>query len=267
MAVTRIEKTNPEYGRADTMTLTLQSTNLNRRQDVSVYNAYSTQKDLPIVILLHGVYGNHWVWMDMGGAHLVYDSLRQQGLTEFVLVMPSDGGLWEGSGYLPIPNQGDYDKWIVEDVLQGVLESVDSVSDKSNLYISGLSMGGYGTLRLGAKYAHKFKGISAHSSITKVEDLALFVETPIENYQTADSSESDIVYWCQKNKDILPPIRFDCGKDDQLFESNQTLVSQLELANIVFEYQTFEGGHEWPYWHEHLKDTLRFFNEIETNVK
>jgi enterochelin esterase-like enzyme len=24
-------------------------------------------------------------------------------------------------------------------------------------------------------------------------------------------------------------------------------------------YEEFPGGHEWPYWTEHLEDTLRFF--------
>lgn len=263
MAVTRIEKSNPQLSRDNTLTLTLHSDNLNRRQDVTVYNPYSAQKDLPIVFLLHGVYGNNWVWMDLGGAHQVYESLRKQGLSEFVLVMPSDGGLWEGSGYLPLEEHGNFEKWIVDDVLNTVLDTLGSVSTQSNLYITGLSMGGYGALRLGAKYASQFSGISAHSSITKVEDLALFTDKPLENYQTKQTHESDILYWCNQNKADLPPLRLDCGTDDELFESNQELVTKLNQANIEFQYEELSGGHEWPYWNRNLVKTLKFFDQIE----
>jgi S-formylglutathione hydrolase FrmB len=37
--------------------------------------------------------------------------------------------------------------------------------------IAGLSMGGYGALRLGAKYAPNFSAISAHSAITELQDM------------------------------------------------------------------------------------------------
>ncbi|MBU3005335.1 alpha/beta hydrolase [Paraglaciecola arctica] len=267
MSIIRIEQSNPEFARDNTMTLTLNSTHLGGRRDVTIYNPYSQAKDLPVVILLHGVYGNNWVWMDLGGAHLVYEQLRQQGLSEFVLVMPSDGGIWEGSAYLPLPHHGNFEKWIVEDVIDGVQTTVDSVSEHSNLYISGLSMGGYGALRLGAKYATKFSGISAHSAITKVTDMALFTDTPLDNYQTQVEHESDIVYWCKTNQSQLPPLRFDCGEQDQLFGSNQQLTKALGDANISHQFAVNQGSHEWAYWHQHLQTTLCFFDNIEKKSK
>ena len=264
MTVTRIEKSNPLYARDNTLTLTLHSDNLQRRQDVTVYNAYSSAKNLPIVVLLHGVYGNNWVWMDLGGAHVVYEQLRQQGLSEFILVMPSDGGLWEGSAYLPL-QQGNFEKWIVDDVLSAVMQTVTAASPSSRLYISGLSMGGYGALRLGAKYAQKFSGISAHSAITQLTDMSLFTDKAISEYHTLDAHEADIMYWCQKHSNKLPPLRLDCGKQDSLLSSNQTLVNALLAANIPHHYEELEGGHEWSYWHRNLSKTLVFFNELEQN--
>ncbi|WP_339723273.1 alpha/beta hydrolase-fold protein [uncultured Paraglaciecola sp.] len=262
MTVKRTERSNPEYARDNTLTLTLHSSHLDRRQDVSIYNPYSQSKNLPVVILLHGVYGNNWVWMDLGGAHLVYEQLRQQGLSEFVLVMPSDGGIWEGSAYLPL-QQGNFEQWIMDDVITAVTDNVDAVSTASNWYITGLSMGGYGALRLGAKFAEQFKGIAAHSAITKISDMALFTDTPLSHYQTQDEHETDILYWCKKHREQLPPIRLDCGKQDQLLVSNQALDKALNEANIAHHYQELQGSHEWPYWHENLRTTLTFFNNIE----
>lgn len=263
MSIIRLEESNPQYSRTNTKVLTVYSSHLERRQDITIYNANSTAKDLPIVILLHGVYGNNWVWMDLGGVHLVYEKLRQQGLTEFVLVMPSDGGIWEGSAYLPLQDNGDFEQWIVEDVIHAVNTTVDAVSSNSSIYISGLSMGGYGALRLGSKYPDIFNGISAHSSITQLSDMALFTETPLDNYRTENEHEADILYWCKQNRHLLPPFRFDCGSDDELFESNRLFSQALNKTQIEHEFVINEGCHEWSYWHNHVATTFRFFEKIE----
>ena len=64
-----------------------------------------------------------------------------------------------------------------------------------------------------------------------------------------------------QNKESLPPVRFDCGKDDLLIEHNRKLHKKLKNANINHIYQEFEGAHEWEYWQEHIKETLLFFNQ------
>ncbi|AWB67650.1 ATPase [Saccharobesus litoralis] len=263
MAINRLEISNPEYTPDNTQVVTIHSSNLNRRHDISLYNVNAPGQDVPVVILMHGVYGNHWVWMHLGGLHKVYDDMQQQGLTDFVVVMPSDGGLMDGSGYLPLIEQGNYDGWIVEDVLAAVKQTVDCVTENSNVYISGLSMGGYGALRLGAKYPEIFKGISAHSSVTSLDDLQQFIDNPISDYQCQSSNEANIRYWLEKHKAILPPIRFDCGKDDSLFESNLSLEKFMLEQGIEHSFEAFSGGHEWPYWNEHVRKTLTFFAQIE----
>ena len=263
MTILRVEKSNPEYSRENTTTLTIHSSHIQGRQDVSVYHHASNNQDIPIVILLHGVYGSNWVWMELGGVHLVYDQLRQQGLSDFILVMPSDGGLWDGSGYLPLLEHGNYESWITEDVINGVIDNIDGATNHSNVYISGLSMGGFGALKLGAKYPEKFSGISAHSAVTSLEDLQQFIENPISDYQCEYEQEDNLLHWLNKSKQSLPPIRLDCGKDDSLYSSNKTLVNAMSQLNIPHQFETFQGGHEWPYWHRNVIKTFRFFHELE----
>ena len=49
---------------------------------------------LPIVTLLHGVYGSHWSWAYQGGAHLTAAELMRQGsICPMVLVMPMSPAL------------------------------------------------------------------------------------------------------------------------------------------------------------------------------
>ena len=178
-----------------------------------------------------------------------------------ILVMPSDGLWGDGSAYLP-HNSFDFEKWIVEDVSNAVIELIPQASYNSPKFISGLSMGGFGALRIGSKYPEEFKGISGHSSITSLEQMNLFVEEPLDNFAQDVKTDEDVFLTMLKNSAELPPLRFDCGKDDLLIEHNRKLHQQLQESNIMHTYQEFGGAHEWEYWEEHLEDTLLFFDKL-----
>ncbi len=255
----------PEFERDHLRFLTFKSPALQARGDVALFvppNLENTA-DLPLVILLHGVYGSSWTWAMMGGAHLtVMQMIAQQQIRPMILAMPSDGLWGDGSGYIKHQN-GDYDRWIIEDVIGCVKEAIPAITEKSPLFISGLSMGGFGALRLGTKYAARFTGISAHSAITHYSQLELFVEESLAMYTANNSKdELDILFWVRQNQNHLPKLRFDCGKDDLLIEHNRQLHAELTALGVAHEYAEFEGAHSWDYWREHLHDTLLFFEKL-----
>lgn len=267
MTIQRLEVSNPEFTPNNTQMVTVHSSHLKRRHDINFYNVNASGQNLPVIILLHGVYGNSWVWMNLGGIDKAYEKVKAElNIPEFILAMPSDGGRLDGSAYLPSLETGNYEKWIVEDVMDACKQTLDSVTDNSHFYISGLSMGGYGALRLGAKYPNLFKGISAHSAITKLSDMEHFVETPLSEYQCEHSSEADVMYWLKQNQHQLPKIRFDCGQDDVLHDSNLQFEKQLKEAEIPYLFEQFPGGHEWAYWHLHVQKTVKFFADIEQSL-
>ena len=92
---------------------------------------YSKWKSLPLVILLHGVYGSSWVWTRKGGVHISALDMIQKGIVNpMVIAMPSDGLWGDGSGYLPHNNK-DFEKWIVDDVPNAVIENISSIHQTS----------------------------------------------------------------------------------------------------------------------------------------
>ena len=108
--------------------------------------------------------------------HLKAKELIENGeLPPMILVMPSDGLWGDGSAYLQ-HNGYNFEKWITEDVVDAVVESIDGADSSSPLFISGLSMGGFGALRIGAKYGSRFKAMSGLSSMTSLPQMKLFVE-------------------------------------------------------------------------------------------
>lgn len=238
--------------------VTVKSAALRARADISFYVPPEAGVDkLPLVILLHGVYGSHWAWLYKGGAHQVLDRLiKEENLPPMMLAMPSDGLWGDGSGYVR-HRATDYASWIVDEVPEAAAE-IDPRCKDAPRFISGLSMGGYGALRLGLLHPKRFAGISAHSSITEVTQMQGFVEESLAEFDLTDTAPLAVVE-CAKLCSRLPHLRFDCGTEDILIEHNRTLHRDLQAAGIPHVYEEFPGGHAWEYWHAHLADTLRFF--------
>ena len=173
--------------------------------------------------------------------------------------MPSDGLCGDGSAYFK-HHQKDFAQWIVSDVPQAIRECFPAATEQSKLCIGGLSMGGYGALSLGSRFAQRFSAISAHSSITKLEQMVEFVEEPIAQYET-ECEWPDVIDSILHNRNQMPPLRFDCGLEDSLLAANRTLHQALLATEISHTYEEFSGGHEWPYWQKHVEKSLRFFDQ------
>jgi putative tributyrin esterase len=258
-----IEVSNPDYERDNLRFITVKTPNLKGRGDICVYVPFDTRAvdTLPIVILLHGVYGSAWNWPMNTGIHLLVDKLiKNRELPPMILAMPSDGLWGDGSGYLPHSHL-DFERWIVDDVPNAVMEVIKGAKKESPLFISGLSMGGFGALRIGAKYGNRFKGISGHSSITSLAQIKLFVEEHLKGYLQKDIVDEDVLATFKKHRDTLPPVKFDCGTNDLLLKYNRELHEKMVQAGIDHQYNEYPGGHEWPYWATHIMESMNFFSE------
>ena len=240
--------------------ITLKSNALKKRADITVFIPPDTREIAGVVILLHGVYGSHWAWSLKGRVHETAQKLIDTGqIKPMLLVMPSDGLFADGSAYLPHKTE-DYEKWIVEDVIAVVKEQFDLVHQNTPFFITGLSMGGFGALRLGAKYSHLFKAFSGLSSITEFSQMKLFVED-FEGLEKSVTVTSSVLEEILLNEANVAPFRFDCGCDDILIEQNRKLHKHLEEHGIKHIYKENAGSHQWDYWEKHIVDSLLFFEE------
>lgn len=259
-AFSTVEISSPEFMPAGVSHVTVKSASLGRRADLTCYVPPKSTNDgpLPMVVLLHGVYGSHWAWIGKGGAHQVLDALIAEGsVPPMMLVMPSDGLFGDGSGYLR-HQDADYSRWIVEEVPEAAALVDARVADGAK-FLTGLSMGGYGALRLGALNPGTFRAFSGMSSVTCFENMERFVAPSGHAYDLTESSPLGLLECFTLQRKTLRPFRFDCGAEDILIEENRTLHQGLVNAGIAHEYAEHSGGHEWPYWHRHLADQLRFF--------
>ncbi len=255
------EISDPQFESNNLRFITVKTPNLKGRGDICVYVPPGTKQvhTLPIVILLHGVYGSAWSWAYKTGVHLKLTELIAEGeLPPMILAMPSDGLWGDGSGYLPHLS-ANFEKWIAEDVPAAVIENIAGAKKDSPLFISGLSMGGFGALRIGAKYGKQFKAISGMSSITSLPQIKLFAEEPLKYYAQDNVIDEDVFETFKYYHHQLPPVRFDCGLNDLLIRYNRDLHKKMEKAGMPHIYEEYGGGHEWSYWAKHVVTTLKFF--------
>jgi enterochelin esterase-like enzyme len=254
-----VELSDPRFERDRLRFVTVKSAALGRRADVSVFVPPGGSSPLPLVVLLHGVNGSHWSWALHGGVHLTAARLIETGeLPPVAIAMPSDGLWGDGSGYVPHLD-ADYERWIVDEVPLAAAQADDRITERSPVFLAGLSMGGFGALRLGAKYAARFAGISAHSAVTTIARLRESVEEPLEELPAFGMADGTALHWMEAHKARLPPLRFDCGTGDGLLTGNRALHAALDARGIEHVYEEFPGGHDWPYWKLHVADSLRFF--------
>jgi putative tributyrin esterase len=199
----------------------------------------------PVLMQLHGLSDDASAWIE--GSNLVRHLLPYP-----LLVVLPDGGT---SGYLNWRSPDRLGKQNYEDLL------IDDLPTHLARHfqirpgpwaIGGLSMGGYGAMRLGLKYPDRFASIWAHSSAFHIGQLV--DEQFIPN--TADADVYTLATGLAKST-THPLISFDCGVDDELIEHNRAFHTHLEAIGLAHHYAEHPGAHTWDYWDTHVQEALR----------
>ena len=255
-----LEVSDPALSPPGLRFVTVKSAALGQRADVLLFvpPQVAALRDVPLVLLLHGVYGSHWAWAFKGGAHLTAQRLIDAGaIPPLVLAMPSDGLWGDGSGYVAHGSR-DFERWIVDEVPAAARAACSACGESSPLFIAGLSMGGFGALRLAGRHPRRFVAAAGHSSVTEAAQLDALMAESRAGWSAAPADGSVIA--ALRGADApLPALRFDCGRDDPFIAATRRLHAELQAAGIAHEYAEHDGGHGWDYWARHLEDTLRFF--------
>lgn len=207
----------------------------------------------PVLLQFHGYYDNHSAWLVKS---------RIWGHTEhypLIVVMPDGQNGW----YANLARPNLFEDALVQDVWEHV--NATYAMRPGRWAIGGLSMGGFGALRLGLKYPDKFCSIYAHSSaIPRGKDNWLL--------QNPDFSEAllkrlkkdlDCFHWAEKlDRTLLPRLTFDCGTEDFLLAHNRRFHKFLNKIEFPHTYLEFPGGHTWEYWDLHIQEAITQHAEI-----
>ena len=84
----------------------------------------------------------------------------------------------------------------------------------------------------------------------------------LESLNLEAENELSVFQTILRNKENIPPFRFDCGTEDELIASNRNVHQLLQEYSVKHIYEEFSGGHTGFYWKEHIQKSLLFFNTI-----
>jgi S-formylglutathione hydrolase FrmB len=139
-------------------------------RDVFVYlpasYASTPNRRYPVVYFLHG-YGAHaeTYWNSLSVA-----SAADAAGVEMILVLPDAYTIYDGSMFSNSPTTGDWETFIADDLTSYIDGHYRTIANRSARGLSGHSMGGYGTVRIGMKRPDAFGALYAMSSCCLLQD-------------------------------------------------------------------------------------------------
>ncbi|MBC8109032.1 MAG: esterase family protein [Anaerolineae bacterium] len=205
----------------------------------------------PTFYLLHGLSDDYTIWHRRTRIEWYVRDLP------LIVVMP-DGF----RGFYTNNNEGPrYADFFTTELPNFIERIFPAKRNRAGRAIGGLSMGGYGALRIALGAPDRFISANSHSGAllagSKKRD-----EPEFGRILGADpaGSDHDLLTLAQRAKRTmnLPQLLIDCGKDDFLIDDNRAFHAALKKQKIAHEYREFPGAHDWDYWDEHVRDALKF---------
>ena len=237
----------------------------------------SSNRSYPVLYLLHGYSDDQTGWVQFGEVARIADQGIANGdFPPVIIVMPNGKITWYINDYKMV---NPWEDMFVKEFIPSI-EKIYRIRPKKEFRaISGLSMGGYGSLMLAMRNPDLFSSCVAFSSGTftdkEIVDMPdntynmffgdIFGKGLVGENRISDNwkahSPLHLIYDVPKEK--LKSIRFyiDCGDDDFLFEGNTQLHIQMRKLELPHEYRTRQGSHEWSYWRTGLVEGLKFIGE------
>ncbi|CAN5616696.1 alpha/beta hydrolase family protein [soil metagenome] len=206
-----------------------------------------------VMFLLHGLSDDHTIWLRRTSLERYIEGLP------LVVVMP-DGG----RGFYADAEAGFAYGTAIGKELPDLIKKILPVK-QGGWAIQGLSMGGYGALRLAFAYPETFASAVSHSGAVAYghfpddwrQDNDWSRETERILGKEPAGGPNDLFALAEKHK-AQPKFRFDCGTGDFLIESNREFHRHLEAIGRPHEYDEHPGEHNWAYWDDHVMSGIEF---------
>jgi len=229
------------------------------------------KRRFPVLYFLHGLGENEQVLLNSDGWQIIESAWTQKTLGEFIIVAPAAGR----SFYV---NSRDgkvrYEDFFIREFIPAIEGNYRIRAERRSRGLDGISMGGYGALRLALKYPQMFGSVSAHSAalIERPPDVKINPQQEAAVSRLVGNSFGvpfDRAYWDRESpftiarqgpKPVGLKIYLDCGTEDDFgFNAGaQQFHDLLKSRGIAHEFHLYPGGHTWMYFAEHFPESLQF---------
>lgn len=219
-------------------------------------------RKLPVIYLLHGGGGGYHDWSN-------YSDVARYAEVGFVLVMPEgENSYYTNAAERP---QDRYEDYIVKDLIADVEARYPAVPKRDSRAIVGVSMGGYGAIKLALKHPDIYGFAAGLSSALDVPSRPFSIKR-ISQYrghaqifgpwgsQTRRENDPFVLVF-SADPAATPFLFLTCGDREGLLGPNRRFAGLLKQRGYHFEFHSVTGGsHNWNQWNSQLPAVFSALN-------
>ncbi len=240
---------------------------LNKKQSDYLYDGALFQ----VLYLLHGAYGDYMDWMRLTSI----EKYAQE--HKLAVVMPSASN----SFYQDMYRGSDYLTYLTEELPNQVQMLFPVSRQRENTFVAGLSMGGYGAVKLAMERPDQYAACASLSGAVDIEAVLAKLNTGeiegpfirdalFEPGQTITGSRADLftlIQQKQAEKVKLPRVFMSCGTEDFIYDANLSARNQLHALGVDLTFEEHLGSHDWDYWDAHIQRALDWMKLADKPVR
>lgn len=235
---------------------------------------------LPVLYLLHGTSHDHTICQRRTSIE------RYVSGKKLAVVMPAVAR----STYTDQVHGYDYWTFVSEE-LPSICQKLFRISPRrEDNFAAGLSMGGYGAMKLGLRCPEKYAAVASLSggldrlsaqmkqySAKELSDPAFlrelkksdpvaydrasdFLDTfgSVAEYSGSDNDLFAVLERLAKVGGPFPDIYMAIGTEDFHYEPNQRFRAKLDEYGVPYTYEEGPGIHEWAFWDKYIQNVIRW---------
>ncbi len=209
-----------------------------------------------VLYLLHGLSDDHTIWSRRTSIERYAQDYN------LAVVMPNV----HKSFYCNMTHGSDYWKFISEELPMLVERWFNFSNDWKKTFVAGLSMGGYGAIKLALGCPGRFAAaaslsgalnLAAHIDDDWSESKSRTFEAVFGDLRNLSGSGNDLIATLQTLEKAPETDFYLCvGTDDFLYQDSLVFRDAATRAGLRLTYEESAGDHDWAFWDTHIQRVL-----------
>jgi enterochelin esterase-like enzyme len=227
-----------------------------------------TDASYPVLYLLHGSGDDHTGWGQFGQVlHIADKAIAEGKSAPMIIVMPDANTKVRGYFNQPDGNFA-YEDFFFKELIPHIEKTYRVRSEQRYRAISGLSMGGGGTIYYTLHHPEMFAAAAPLSATTGswLRESTNATDAQLNEYKQKHNLENILSKASGEELENIKKVRWyiSCGDDDFLYKDNSEMHILFRDKKIPHEYRVKDGGHTWTYWRMELPEVLSFVSKSFT---
>ncbi len=233
-----VRRADIPHGKLEMIEYDSKTVGTTRKMQVYTPPGYATDKNYPVLYLLHGIGGDETEWERFATPDVLLDNLIADGkAVPMIIVMPNGRAQKNdraNAGMGAAPAFAKFERDLLDDVIPTIQSRYSTYTDREHRALAGLSMGGGQTLNFGLTHLDTFAWLGSFSAAPNTRPPAELLPDP------AVVKEQLKVFWIS------------AGNTDGLIGISQGMHAYLKEKGVPHIWHVDGNGHDATHWRNSL---------------